>query len=137
MFRKTKEELPNMAQRKQQDLLSRLADRGEQVVGRITDLPGAKQLTDRVSGLTRGLDDVQKRLRRLDPLERRVSELERRLEKLEGKGKTTTRKTTAASATTKRSTSATRKTSGRSTGGTTRRSTGGTTRRRGTGPSST
>jgi uncharacterized protein YoxC len=94
-----------MAQRKQQDLLSRLADRGEQVVGRITDLPGAKQFTDRISGLTKGLDDVQKRLRSLDPLERRVTQLEKRLDKLEGKGKTTTRRTTARSTAAKRPTS--------------------------------
>jgi hypothetical protein len=84
-----------MAQRKQQDLLSRLADRGEQVVGRITDLPGAKQLVDRMAGLTKGLDDVQKRLRSLDPLERRVTQLEKRLDKLESGGKTTRRTTTA------------------------------------------
>jgi uncharacterized protein YoxC len=92
----TKEGLPDMAQRKQQDLLSRLADRGEQVVGRITDLPGAKQLVDRMAGLTKGLDDVQKRLRSLDPLERRVTQLEKRLDKLESGGKTTTRRTTTA-----------------------------------------
>jgi uncharacterized protein YoxC len=85
-----------MAQRKQQDLLSRLAGRGEQVVGRITDLPGAKQLVDRVTGLTKTLDDVQKKLRSLDPLERRVTQLEKRLDKVEGKG--TTRRTTSARA---------------------------------------
>jgi uncharacterized protein YoxC len=96
-----------MAQRKQQDLLSRLADRGEQMVGRITDLPGAKQLVDRMAGLTKGLDDVQRKLRSLDPLERRVTQLERRLEKLEGAGsaKTTTRRTTARASSAKRSTS--------------------------------
>ena len=95
-----------MAQRKQQDLLSRLADRGEQVVGRITDLPGAKQLVDRMAGLTKGLDDVQKRLRRLDPLERRVTQLEKRVQKLEGAGKATTRRTTRArTSTAKRTTS--------------------------------
>ena len=79
-----------MAQRKP-DLLSRLADRGEQVVGRITDLPGAKQLVDRVAALAKGLDDVQKQLRGLDRLEKRMTQIEKRLDKLEGKG--TTRKT--------------------------------------------
>lgn len=83
-----------MAQRKP-DLLSRLADRGEQVVGRITDLPGAKQLVDRVAGLAKGLDDVQKQLRGLDKLEKRMTQIEKRLDKLEGKG--TTRKTTSRS----------------------------------------
>jgi hypothetical protein len=80
-----------MAQRKP-DLLSRLADRGEQVVGRITDLPGAKQLVDRVAALAKGLDDVQKQLRGLDRLEKRMTQIEKRLDKLEGKG--TTRRTT-------------------------------------------
>jgi uncharacterized protein YoxC len=96
-----------MAQRRQQDLLSRLADRGEQMVGRITDLPGAKQLVDRMAGLTKGLDDVQRKLRSLDPLERRVTQLERRLDKLEGAGsaKTTTRRTTARASSAKRSAS--------------------------------
>jgi hypothetical protein len=83
-----------MAQRKP-DLLSRLADRGEQVVGRISDLPGAKQLVDRTAALAKGLDDVQKRLRSLDKLEKRVGQIEKRLDKLEGK--TTTRRTTSRS----------------------------------------
>ena len=100
-----------MAQRKQADLLSRLADRGEQMVGRITDLPGAKQLTDRIGVLGKGLDDVQKKLRSLDPLERRVTQLERRLEKLEGGGKSTAKSTATRKRTTTRSSSAKRSTS--------------------------
>ncbi|MBA2567963.1 MAG: hypothetical protein H0V11_01315 [Actinobacteria bacterium] len=81
-----------MAQKKP-DLLSRLADRGEQMVGRITDLPGAKQLVDRVATLAKGLDDVQRKVRSLDPLEKRVTQIEKRLAKLEGKGSPSTRKT--------------------------------------------
>jgi DNA anti-recombination protein RmuC len=82
------------------DLLSRLADRGEQVVGRITDLPGAKGLLDRTTALAKGMDEMQKRLRSLDPLEKRLTALERRVDKLEGKGTTrkkpATRRTTSA-----------------------------------------
>lgn len=89
-----------MAQRKQ-DLLTRLADRGEQMVGRITDLPGAKQLLDSTTPLGKRLDDVQRRLRSLDPLERRVTQLEKRLDKLEGKG--TKRKAASRSTGAKRS----------------------------------
>ena len=74
-----------MAQ-KNKDLLTRLADRGEQVVGRITDLPGAKTLVDRTAALTKSIDEMQKRLRSLEPLATRVTSLEKRLEKLEGKG---------------------------------------------------
>ena len=103
-----------MAQRKQQDFISRLTDRGEQVVGRITDLPGAKQLAEAMTALTKTVDDVQKRLRSLDPLERRVTELEKRVQKIEGKTKPAARKTTAKRSTARKPTSrtsTTRKTS--------------------------
>jgi hypothetical protein len=86
------------------DLFARLADRGEQVVGRITDLPGAKTVLDTTTSLTKRLDDVQRRLRSLDPLEKRVTALEKRLDKLEGKGATAkrpaTKRTTSARSTT-------------------------------------
>jgi TolA-binding protein len=87
-----------MAQEKNKDLFSRLADRGEQVVGRITDLPGAKTLLDRTTQLAKNLDDVQKRLRSLGPLEKRVASIEKRLDKLEAG--TTTRKRPATRRTT-------------------------------------
>jgi hypothetical protein len=101
-----------MAQRNK-DLLSRLADRGEQVVGRITDLPGAKALVDRTTALAKSMDEMQKRLRSLDPLEKRVTQIERRLEKIEGKKsparkRTATRRTTTGAA--KRASSAKRTT---------------------------
>ena len=79
-----------MAQQRDKDLLSRLADRGEQVVGRISELPGAKSLVDRTTQLAKRLDDVQKHLRGLGPLEKRVASVEKRLDKLEGNS--TTRK---------------------------------------------
>ena len=87
-----------MAQQRNKDLLSRLADRGEQVVGRITDLPGAKNLVDRTTQLAKSVDDMQKRLRSLGPIEKRVASIEKRLDKLEGKS--TTRKRPAARRTT-------------------------------------
>jgi uncharacterized protein YoxC len=93
-----------MAQQKNKDLLSRLADRGEQVVGRISDLPGAKNVLDRTTQLAKRLDDVQKHLRSLDPLQKRVASIEKRLDKLEGKSTTrkrpATRRTTASRAST-------------------------------------
>jgi hypothetical protein len=76
------------------DFLTRLADRGEQVVGRITDLPGAKALVDKTAGLAKNVDGMQKELRRLGPLQKRVAAIERRLDKLEGKGTTTRKRTT-------------------------------------------
>ena len=93
-----------MAQQKNKDLLSRLADRGEQVVGRISDLPGAKNVLDRTTQLAKRLDDVQKQLRGLGPLEKRVTSIEKRLDKLEGKSTTrrkpATRRTTSSRAST-------------------------------------
>src|SRR5438309_1824575 len=89
-----------MAQQRNKDLLSRLADRGEQVVGRITDLPGAKNLVDRTTQLAKSLDEVQKQLRSLGPLQKRVTSIEKRLDKLEGKSaarkRPATRRTTSA-----------------------------------------
>ena len=78
---------------KDKDFMTRLADRGEQVVGRITDLPGAKTLVDSMASMTKQLNETQRRLRSLDPLEKRVTALEKRLEKIEGKGSTAKRAT--------------------------------------------
>ena len=95
------------------DLLTRLADRGESVVGRITDLPGAKALMERTTSMTKQLNDVQRRLRSLDPLEQRVTALEKRVNTLEGRGstakKTTARKTSASAKVAPKRTSTTRR----------------------------
>ena len=76
------------------DFLTRLADRGEEFVGRITDLPGAKTLVDKTAAVAKNVDGMQKELRKLGPLQKRVAAIERRLDKLEGKGKTTRKRTT-------------------------------------------
>ena len=99
-----------MSSEANKDLLTRLADRGEQVVGRITDLPGAKTVMDTTTSLGKRLDEVQKHLRSIDPLEKRVTALEKRLDKVEGKSSTkrapAKRTTKTASKTTKKSTAA-------------------------------
>ena len=74
------------SQQKNKDLFSRLADRGEQVVGRISEIPGAKNLLDRTTQLTKRLDDVQKQLRGLGPLEKRVTSIEKRARQARGQG---------------------------------------------------
>ena len=78
----------------EKDIFSQLAERGEQIVGRITDLPAAKTLMDKTAALAKNVDSMQKQLRSLGPLEKRVAAIERRLDKLEGKGSTTRKKTT-------------------------------------------
>jgi TolA-binding protein len=81
-----------MASQENKDILTKLADRGEQVVGRITELPGAKALMDSTTSLGKRLDEVQRRLRSIDPLEKRVTSLEKRVAQLEGKPKRATPK---------------------------------------------
>ncbi len=65
-----------------QDLLSKLADRGEDVVGRISDIPGAQKLLEAAGSLKERVDDLQKKVRGLDELERRVAALERKVDQL-------------------------------------------------------
>src|SRR6266498_1107364 len=57
-----------------QDLLSKLADRGEDVVGRISDIPGAQRLLEAAGSLKERVDDLQKKMRGLEALERRVED---------------------------------------------------------------
>jgi hypothetical protein len=71
-----------MAQQRGQDLFSKLADRGEDVIGRITDLPGAQKLAESAAQLKDRADELQRRLRGLDALERRVDALERKVDQL-------------------------------------------------------
>jgi TolA-binding protein len=84
-----------MAERKQ-DLLGN-------VIGRITELPGAKGLIDSMHTLRERTDDMQKRIRGLEGLEKKVKDLEKRVKALESGGArpgSTARKTTATKATT-------------------------------------
>jgi hypothetical protein len=99
-----------MAQRPQ-DLLSRLADRGEEVIGKLGDMPGAQRLLEQASVLKERADELQKRIRGLDELERRVAALERKVDQLSKSSAGGTAKTRATGAkkaptTTKRTTGA-------------------------------
>ena len=76
-----------------QDLLSRMADLGEEALQRLPNVPGGNKLMDVVNQSRTRLDEMQKRLRGLDVLEQRVDKLERRLAKLETAA--TTRKAAA------------------------------------------
>jgi hypothetical protein len=68
-----------MAQQRGQDLFSKLADRGEDVIGRIGDLPGSQKLLESANQLKARVDDMQKKMRGLDELERRVTALEKKV----------------------------------------------------------
>jgi hypothetical protein len=78
--------------RSDKDIITRLADAGEEAIARLAELPGGHRVTEAVQLLRDRLDDLQVRLRSLDPLERRVAELEKRLAALESKQRTPARR---------------------------------------------
>jgi hypothetical protein len=71
-----------MAQQRKPDLIGKLADRGEDVVGRISDFPAAQRVVDAAAGLKERADEIQRRLRGLDELEKRVAALEKKVDGL-------------------------------------------------------
>jgi hypothetical protein len=86
-----------MAQRgEQRDLLSRLADAGEEAIKRLGDAPGANRVGEVVTTLRDRVDELQKKVRGLDELERRVDQLEKRLAAVEKKPAPRKRATTTA-----------------------------------------
>jgi hypothetical protein len=88
-----------MAQQRSQDLFSRLADRGEEVIGKLGEMPGAQRLLESANVLKERADELQKRIRGLDALERRVAALERKVDQLSkssGPKKPPTKRTTRA-----------------------------------------
>jgi len=88
-----------MAVREPKDLLTMLADRGEEAIQRLSDAPGADRLLGAAQALRDRMDEMQKRIRGIDALEKRVAELEQKVEAL------------SAPSTPKRTTSTPRKTS--------------------------
>jgi hypothetical protein len=75
-----------MAERKQsQDLVSRLAQAGEDAIQRLGEAPGGHRLAEAANALRERADELQRRLRGIDALERRVEKLEQRLTALEKK----------------------------------------------------
>jgi hypothetical protein len=71
----------------QKDLISRLADRGEEVLSKFAETPGAARILELLNSTRERLDDLQKRVMGLEDLERRLDQLEQRVEELGGGGK--------------------------------------------------
>jgi hypothetical protein len=63
----------------QKDLLSRLADAGEEAIQRLAELPGANRFVDTANTLRDRVDELQKKVRGIDELEKRVARLEKQL----------------------------------------------------------
>jgi hypothetical protein len=76
----------------EKDIITRLADAGEDAVQKLGDLPGGKAMIDAANALRERLDEVAARIRAIDPLEKRVTAIEKRLAALESKPRTRARK---------------------------------------------
>ncbi|MBD0329737.1 MAG: hypothetical protein ICV64_06505, partial [Thermoleophilia bacterium] len=61
------------------DLLTRLADAGEEAIAKLAESPGADRFLAAVGGLRDRVDELQRRVRGIEDLERRVAALEARL----------------------------------------------------------
>ena len=73
------------------DVISRIADAGEEGLRRLVDLP-RRAVVGVMHGAEERLHEVATKLRTIDPLARRVAALEKRLESLEKPKKTTARR---------------------------------------------
>jgi uncharacterized protein involved in exopolysaccharide biosynthesis len=71
-----------MAERKQQDLLGRLADLSEEAVQRLAEAPGADRALQALKGLGDRVDELQRRTRGFEELERRLTTLEKKVDSL-------------------------------------------------------
>ena len=65
-----------MTETPQRDLLTRLADAGEDAIHRLSDLPGGNRFVDAANTMRARVDELQKKVRGIDDLERRVAVLE-------------------------------------------------------------
>jgi hypothetical protein len=61
------------------DVIARLASKGEQAMHRIADLPGGSRALQVYNDLRTRVDDLSKKVRGIDELELRVAKLEKEL----------------------------------------------------------
>src|SRR2546429_613355 len=73
------------------DVISRIADSGEDALRRLVDLP-RRIVVQAVDDVDERLHDLATRVREIDPLYRRVAEIERRLDALEKAKRTSSRR---------------------------------------------
>jgi hypothetical protein len=66
------------------DLLTRLADAGEDAIGRLGEAPGMDRVVGFANSTRDRLDELTRRARGVEELERRVARLEKRLAELSG-----------------------------------------------------
>jgi hypothetical protein len=75
----------------EKDLVTRLADAGEEALQRLADLPGGQKALTAANDLRARVDDLGKKVRGIDALEARVAKLEKEVAALK-KAKTPARR---------------------------------------------
>jgi hypothetical protein len=100
------------------DLLTRLADAGEDALSKLGEAPGMERMTGFATTTRDRLDELTRRVRGIDALERRVAAVEKRLDEMSGTKKSTPAKKKATSSSRKSTSSkgSTAKTGGSSPG---------------------
>lgn len=78
----------------EKDLVSRLADAGEEALHRLADLPGGQKAVGALNELRNRVDDLGKKVRGIEALEERVAKLEKELAALK-KAKASSSRTAA------------------------------------------
>ena len=64
-------------EKKQRDVIARLADRGEEALQRLGDIPGGSRAVKAFNDLKTRVDEMGKKVRGIDDLEARVAKLEK------------------------------------------------------------
>lgn len=75
----------------EKDLMTRLADAGEEALHRLSELPGGQRALTAVNDLRTRVDDLTKKVRGIDALEARILKLEKEVAALK-KAKTPARR---------------------------------------------
>jgi len=68
--------------RQQKDLLTRLADAGEDAIQRLAKAPGGENALKALNTTRDRIDELQKKVRGIDALEKRVATLEKKVDAL-------------------------------------------------------
>jgi hypothetical protein len=70
------------AKKDDKDVIAKLADRGEQTIARLSELPGGTRALKAFNDLRTRVDELGKKVRGIDALEERVAKLEKELASL-------------------------------------------------------
>ena len=84
-------------QQSQRNIVSRLADAGEEAIQRLGGAPGADRLLGAMNSMRERMDDMQKQMRAFTTIDRRLGAIERRLDKIEGKSASSRKRTSGSS----------------------------------------